>query len=311
MKIDFFSHILPEKYLSALKKKVKPGSEFREMHNRANCDLDIRFRLMDRYPDVSQVLTVSLPSLDMAVSDEDAVELAKIANDELAELVARYPDRFIAGVACLPLGNIDEALKETDRAINKLRLKGVQITSTINNETLDLPKFKALYEKMADFNLPIWIHPVTPEGIDEEPLFGWPFETASAMRRLVASDVFDLYPDVKFITHHCGSMVPFFEGRIKWMFPLVHGASKSSRNPLEHFRKFYNDTAVYGSTSALMCSHDFFGTDHLLFGTDAPLGPNYGLTGETIYAIEQMDITVEQKEKIFWRNAMDLLKVAV
>jgi aminocarboxymuconate-semialdehyde decarboxylase len=310
MKIDIYSHILPEKYRNALMKKVKSGSEFREMHNRANCDLDIRLRLMDRYPDVLQVLIVSLPSLETVVSSGDAVVLAKIANDELAEIVDRYPDKFIAGVACLPLNNIDEALKEADRAINELGLKGVQIVSTINGETLDLPKFKPLYEKMADCDLPIWIHPVSPKGIDE-PLFGWPFETASAMRRLVASDIFDLYPDIKFITHHCGSMVPFFEGRIKWMFRLVHEASKSSRKPLEHFRRFYNDTAVYGSTSALMCSHDFFGTDHLLFGSDAPLGPDFGLTGETVYAIEQMEISIEKKEKIFWRNAIDLLKIAV
>jgi predicted TIM-barrel fold metal-dependent hydrolase len=80
---------------------------------------------------------------------------------------------------------------------------------------------------------------------------------------------------------------------------------------LEHFRRFYNDTAVYGSTSALMCSYEFFGADHLLFGSDAPLGPDFGLTGETIYSIEQMDISIDQKEKIFCRNAMDLLKISV
>jgi len=310
MKIDIFAHILPEKYLNALMKKVKSGSDFREAHNRANCDLDIRLRLMDRYPDVLQVLTVSLPSLETVVSGDDAVVLAKIANDELAELVNKYPHKFIAGVACLPLNNIDEALKEADRAISELGLKGVQIVSTINGETLDLPKFRPLYEQMAECDLPIWIHPISPEGMDE-PLFGWPFETASAMRRLVASDIFEHYPDIKFITHHCGSMVPFFEGRIKWMFPLTQKTGKSRRNPLEHFRRFYNDTAVYGSTSALMCSYEFFGVDHLLFGSDAPLGPDFGLTGETIYTIEQMDISVEHKEKIFWRNAMDLLKIAI
>ena len=88
-------------------------------------------------------------------------------------------------------------------------------------------------------------------------------------------------------------------------------ACKSTKNPLEHFRKFYADTAIY-STNALTCSYEFFGEDRLLFGSDAPLGPpDAGLTGETIYTIEQMDITVEQREKIFWRNATDLLKVAV
>lgn len=161
IKIDIFSHILPEKYLNALMKKIDSNSEFRETHNRANCNLDIRLRLMDRYPDVLQVLTVSLPALETIVKPADAVMLAKIANDELAELVAKYPDKFIAGVACLPLNNMDETLKEAERAINELGLKGVQINSTIDGETLDLPKFNPLYEKMADLDLPIWIHPVS------------------------------------------------------------------------------------------------------------------------------------------------------
>jgi len=83
------------------------------------------------------------------------------------------------------------------------------------------------------------------------------------------------------------------------------------RNPEEHFRKFYNDTAVYGNTSALMCAYDFFGADRLLYGTDAPLGPRYGLTQETIASIERMSIPDEEKEKILTQNAVKLLSLAI
>ena len=82
------------------------------------------------------------------------------------------------------------------------------------------------------------------------------------MMRLALAGVFEDYPDIKFITHHCGGMVPFFERRIR----------NERRIRIEHLRKFYNDTAVYGNTAALMCGYAFFGADHLLFGTDAPLG---------------------------------------
>ena len=91
MKIDIFSHILPKRYLMALTKKAIVSSEFKEKKNRANTEIDIRLRLMDRYPDVIQVLTVSLPPLETLVSPSDAAGLAKIANDELAELVTNCP----------------------------------------------------------------------------------------------------------------------------------------------------------------------------------------------------------------------------
>jgi len=307
MKIDCFCHFIPPKYLSALQKKARLTADFnREMSNEANINLDVRLRLMDRYPDVGQILSISQPPLDKVASPADAVELARIANDELAELTVKYPDKFIGAVACLPLNDIDSALKETDRAVNQLRFRGIEIYSTIQGESLDSAKFRPLYEKMVGYDLPIWLHPC--QGVTgDQALFGWPYETSAAVVRLVAGGIIRDYPEIKFIIHHGGSMVPFFEGRIKWMFPLEFGGS--IRNPREHFRKFYCDTAVYASTSALKCSYDFFGSGHILFGTDMPLGPKYGLTAETIYAIEQADIPEAEKERIFWRNAVELFRI--
>jgi predicted TIM-barrel fold metal-dependent hydrolase len=264
---------------------------------------------MNRYPDVLQMLTVANVPLEKSVSPKDAVELAQIANDELADLVLKYPDKFFGAVACLPMNDMDAALKEAERAITKLRLKGVQIYCRINGEPLDTPKFKPLYEKMAGYDLPIWIHPTTNEKLDNDiGIFSWPFETTSAMFRLVRSGVFVEYPNIKFIVHHAGAMVPFFAERIKWVMSLV---PQPYPNLHEHFRKFYNDTAVYGNTSALMCAYDYFGADHLLFGTDAPLGPRWGMVEDTIASIERMAIPDADKEKILKKNAVDLLKLAL
>lgn len=313
MKIDIFAHILPKRYLETYSQKNKAVLQTIEAKNRAIVDLDMRLRHMCRYPDVLHVLTIAQPALESLVSPTEAVELARIANDELAEIVDSYPDKFIGAVACLPMSDIDAALEEADRAITQLGFKGVQIYTTINGVMLDDPKIKPLYEKMANYDLPIWIHPCTNERLGDlgGGILAWPFETASAMMRLVSSGIFLEHPDIKFITHHCGSMIPYFEKRIKWLMAERLGIGHPIRKPEEHFRKFYNDTAVYGNTAALMCGHAFFGADHILFGTDAPLGPKFGLTIETIASIERMCIPDKEKEQIFLQNAINLLKIAV
>jgi uncharacterized protein len=311
LKIDIYSHIMPKKYLAALSKVSPQVSDSWEVKNRANVDLETRLRLMDRYPDVLQVLTVSLPPLDV-VPPADAIELAKTANDELAELVVKYPDKFIAAAACVPLNDMDATLKETDRAITQLGLKGIQLFARVYGDTLDNPRYKPLYEKMAKYDLPIWIHPIH-DHINKEPSFaliGWPFATSTAMSALVASGTFNQFPDIKFITHHCGAMIPTLEGRLKWLFPNKFKMGEPGRNWVDHFRKFYNDTATYGSTPALMCGYAYFGADHLLFGSDSPLGPTNGVTLETIKAIERMQIPDPEKEKLFSENAIRLLKIA-
>ena len=264
---------------------------------------------MNRYPDVLQVLTVAnIPLETFAPKVQDAAELAKIANEELAELCEYYPDRFIAGVAAIPMQDIDAACKEADRAIRELGLKGVQIYSRIDGEPLDNPRFEPLWELMCRHDLPIWIHPATYDKLDNDiGLFSWPFETSSAMFKLVTGGVIQRHPTIKFIVHHCGAMAPFFQKRIKWVLSLVPNLFPDLKQPEEHFRKFYVDTAVYGNTPSLMCGLDFYGPDHLMFGTDAPLGPKFGMTGETAESIERMDVSDEVKEKIFWKNASDLL----
>jgi len=138
MKIDCFCHFMPPIYLTALQKRARLTSNYdRELANEANTNLDVRLRLMDRYPDVLQVLSISQPPLDKVASSQDAIELAQIANDGLAELVLKYPDKFAGAIACLPLNDIEASLAEVDRAITQLRFRGVEIYSNVNGEFPD------------------------------------------------------------------------------------------------------------------------------------------------------------------------------
>lgn len=259
-------------------------------------NLDSRLRLMDRYPDVLQVITVMQPPLETFCTPKEAVELAEIANDELAELIVKYPDKFVAAVACLPMNDMDAALKETDRAINQLGLKGIQIYARINEEFPGNRKFRPLFEKMAGHDLPIWIHPSMSQSVPEGGVFNLVFETSCAMQSLVSSGILKDYPDIKIIAHHCGSIVPLLEGRLL---------------EKDQFLKFYGDTATYGSTIQLMCGYSFFGADHILFGTDAPLGPTFGCTLDVIRSVERMPVSDDEKEKIFLQNAVNLLRVSI
>jgi predicted TIM-barrel fold metal-dependent hydrolase len=119
MKIDIYAHILTEKYLAAFGKIHPQFLDSMEVKSRACTDINMRLRLMERYPGVLQILTVANPPLDVMVSPEDAAELARIANDELAETVDKYPDKFLGAAACVPMNNIDAALKEIDRAVKR------------------------------------------------------------------------------------------------------------------------------------------------------------------------------------------------
>jgi aminocarboxymuconate-semialdehyde decarboxylase len=324
MKIDIFAHIIPPKFGASFTLKEHIS------HFPTLFDLDHRFRIMDKYPDVIQVLTVPGASVDEIAGPKEAGKLAQKINDEMAELVWKYPDRFAAGVATVSMANIDGALKELDRAINQLNLRGVQLRIPINGNPVDLPEFLPLYGKMCQHNLPIWWHPQgrpdipNYEGERESKYWIWhtwglPIETTVSMTRLVFSGILEKYPNLKIVTHHCGAMVPFFAERIINHYNFIEMRNKLdfkrglTKHPIEYFRKFYNDTAILGNPSALMCAYDFFGAERILFGTDMPFDPtlgDYGI-GRTIKAIEQMDIPDSDKKKIFEDNARDLMRLPI
>jgi aminocarboxymuconate-semialdehyde decarboxylase len=332
LKIDIFTHIMPIQYKEKLFKMAPPGLDI--ISNVGSTptlfDLDQRFRVMDKFEGLMQVLTISAPPVEQIADSKQAEGLARLANDGLAELVNKYPDRFAAGVATLPMNNMDAAMRELDRAIKDLKLKGIQVLTPVNDKPLDSPEFLPLYEKMSEYDLPIWIHPrraqnYTDYKTEEESkyrvfsVFGWPYETTVAMARLVFSGILEKFPNLKLITHHCGGMVPYLRERVIGSYERIVMHLKDdlkqrlSRPHIEYFKMFYNDTAINGNTSALMCAYDFCGADHLLFGTDMPFDTEYGERNprQIIKAIEKMAISDSEKEKIFEGNVKKLLHLSI
>jgi len=319
--IDVFTHILPPEYLAKLGQLAATGKvpsdrvEALRRSSPALLDINTRLKVMARFPDTMQVLTMVGPPLEALAGPDDAAELAIIANDNLAELVARHPDKFVA-VASLPMNNIAAALKEIDRTIGKLKFKGVQIFTSINDKPLDSPEFLPLYEKMARLSLPIWIHPLREMSEPDYPgepgskyglnaILGWPHATSLAIVRLSASGVMEKYPDLKVVTHHGAGTVPYLAGRIA-NSPFKY--EKLSAPITESLKKFYNDTAVQGNVPNLMCDYGFCGAGHMLFGTDFPMATPE-LVLETIRSVNAMSIPEIDKKKIFSENARKLLKL--
>jgi len=152
--------------------------------------------------------------------------------------------------------------------------------------------------------------------------FGWPYETSVFLARMVFSKTMDALPNLKIITHHAGGMVPFFEGRVGPGWDQLGSRTSSvdyrsllkelKKRPIDYFRDFYADTATFGSKAAIECALAFFGIDHMLFSSDAPFDPEKGpmYIRETIRCIDAMDLSDEDRHKIYHRNAERLLGLA-
>ena len=335
MIIDVFSHVLPPRYLQERNRRA--GNRLANQYGRyfqANpglTDVEVRFRAMDRYPEVVQLLTIAGPNVESILDPAEAAACARIANDEMAELVAKYPDRFAGAAACLPMGDVDAALREAERALDELRFRGVEVFTDIGGKPLDAPQFLPLFEMMASRNLPILLHPrrtnKTPDYAGEDASlfliytnFGWPYETSMAMARIAFGGVLEKFPTLAIVTHHAGGMIPYFHKRVQlsWDFNEMRmgyrfDGRRLTRAPLDYYRMFYCDTAIQGNTPALMCAWEFFGPDHVLFATDSPYDNQLGerVYRETIAAVESMPVEPGAKRKIFADNARRLFRLPV
>ncbi len=321
MKIDSFTHIVPPKYKKALAQKA-PHLSDHVGRVPTLYDMDQRFRIIDNYRDVKQVLTMAMTATLIFDDRTSGMEFAKMANDEMAELVASYPDRFAAGTASLPMGDMDAALIELDRGIKDLKLRGLQLFTPMDGAAWDLTALMPLFERMAEYDLPIWIHPVRPIDRDNyehyfmNHVFGWPYESTAAMVRLVLGGVFDKLPRLKIMVHHCGALVPFFAGRMEESYDAsrtVHGmenTTKLGKPFIDYFKMFYTDTVLGRGTAGLMCGHAFFGASHLLFATDMPYDAEMGnRVRHTIASVDAMTVNESDKRKIYEENARRLMNL--
>ena len=335
MKIDIYNHVMPAAYLELMKQHSKDQGIVKRMSSlRMLWDIEARVAMLDeKFPDVQQVLTLSLPSPDSLGGPDLSPEFARVANDGMAEMVRKWPKKFPAFIASLPMNNVPAALEEMDRAIEKLGARGIQICTSVNGRPMDEPEFFPVFERVTRHHkLPVFMHPVRSGSRPDYPteqvskyeiwqVLGWPYETSVAMARFVFSGLLEKLPDLRLVTHHCGAMIPFLSGRAETLWAQLGARSadgsdadilkRMSKKPIEYFKMFYADTVLGGSAPALRCGLDFFGIDKIVFASDCPFDPENGpmFIREGIRSIEDLALSEDDKRKIYFGNALKLLNL--
>ena len=331
MRIDIFCHIFTQKLLNEYVKTQLPIS-MRFLDSYVSNDVsffvdpDVRLRAMDKYNIDIDVLTIAFQDA-INIPRKDVRRITKVANESLAEIVDKHPTRLLGTATVLnPEG---EGIDELDHAIQDLGMKGALIFSNVNGKPLDSPEFIPFYERMVKYDLPVFIHPadwsyynwIGDYRLDR--MLGWPFDTSLAMARLVFGGIMQKFPKLKIVTHHMGGMIPHFSNRIqvfvdqaesnpKWgATEMFEEQLKEKANIMKQFKSFYADTVIFGNKAALGCGLDFFGVDHIVYGTDYPFGAEQGEQNIKLNTrfLEDKDISETDREKIFEKNARSLLRL--
>lgn len=299
-----------DEYFSAVQKRLQ--------------EFEKRIEDMDKNGIQTSILSLTQPGIEGITDPDRAVKLAKQMNDHAAEFfVSTHPDRFKA-FAAVPLQDPEEAAKELERAVNELGFVGALVNgySNIGDENtaqyLDEPQVRPFWEKAAQLQVPVYLHPRIPlpnqqriyEGYEGLLGSAWGFgvETATHAIRLILSGLFDEYPDLTVILGHLGEGLPFtlprVEHRLRHQRPETHGNHKKA--PTEYLRKnFYLTTSGVFRTQALIDTLLEVGSDRILFSVDYP----YETMEEISSWFDQCPISETDRFKIGTENAASLFKL--
>ena len=324
MIIDVFNHFYPKEYMDALPKPLPAMVTFLSSENPAGgkgksiTDLKYRLSQMDKFGIDKQILSLAGPTLDDLPSNvpiEEFNKIYKAGNDGIAKIAENSRGRF-KGIATVSLLDVQAAVEETERSVKDLGLLGVQVLSNVRGKPLDLTEFEPFYSKISQLGCGLWIHPTYIRTIYDwmndqynmNMMMGWGIDTALATFRIFRSGILERHPNLKIITHHLGTLIPLMAGRING---FVMGQGKNDlpppplkKTPIEYLKMFYVDTAEGMWKPAMDLASSFYGSSHMLFGTDYP----WGDTPKIIDNIKALDITEEEKKMILGENALKLFK---
>jgi predicted TIM-barrel fold metal-dependent hydrolase len=295
-KIALEEHVFPKGFLEALQKvgghlpanpaAAKKVVEYGEkrIQEMDECGIDV------------QVLSLSYPALEFFTNAADATEVSKMVNDELAETVHRYPTRFSA-FCCIPLQDPDAAANELERSVTKLGFRAVMINDNTPSRWLADQKYEVVFEKMAELNLPMYIHTDGPSSDDSG------LHIVPHIMRIVDSELLVKYPNLQFILGHAGESLPFWLNRLdgRWRTHPDRPIKFSG-----YFKKnFYVTTSSQCWPILLQFLIAALGSDRIMFATDYP----YESSKDAVDFIDSAPISASDHEKICHLNAETLLRL--
>lgn len=249
-----------------------------------------------------------------------SLEECQLINERLAELQRKYPSRFV-GLAQTPILEGKPALDELDRAVRKLGLHGVTITSQVHGLPLDSPKLGDFYAKVSELNVPIFVHPVmVPQGYelvkdyDLGRIIGREMDLALATTRIIAGGILERFPNLKFVIGHFGGGIASVKDRLVAK-AYRFGTLKRPFN--DYFNMIYFDLSGFeGGLTALHCALLGIKPEQLIFATDYPqdftgvsTDTGRGMTAlrDYIAAVKNLDLDEKIKNGILGQTAAKLL----
>jgi 2,3-dihydroxybenzoate decarboxylase len=309
-----------EKYTS----DVMNAPTFADVLRRLVDTESLRIESMDKSGIERSILSFYSPGIQAETDPVVAVEAAKRVNDALCEnIIARHPDRY-AGFAAVPLQNPDAAANELERCVKQLGFKGALVNgySNIGNdntiEYTDEAKFEVFWAKVAELNVPVYLHPRDPvatqqriyEGHPELLSAAWAYgvETSTHALRLITSGMFDRYPGINIILGHLGETLPFGIWRVEHIIKR-RGMCKDLKKSISSYlaENFFITTSGNFYTQALLNTMLEVSSDRILFSTDYP----YESAEEAATWFDSCPISEPDRLKIGRENAAKLFNLDI
>jgi len=282
-----------------------------------------RIAEMDRCGVEMMILSLNAPAIQAILEPKRADEIARRANDFLAEQVRRRPDRFQA-LAALPMQDPELADNELTRCVEQLGFRGAlvngfsQVFEADSMVYYDLPQYWPFWETVERLGVPFYLHPRNPLPRDARIYEGHPWllgriwafghETAVHALRLMASGLFDAHPRLQIILGHMGENLPFAMWRVDnanaWIENRHNWPAK--RRLSDYFREnFYVTTSGNFHTPALYNTMLEIGADRIMFSTDWP----FENIDHAAVWFDAVAIGEEDRLKIGRTNALKLFKL--
>ena len=325
MNIDLHNHVIPPTIVDALTRdparyglaiEEKGGKRWFNSHGRlaelqkAYYDADAKVAWLDENRLDVAVVSVGPPIYFYWLSAERGLEAARLANDGIAQMVAKHPQR-LRGMAHLPMQDPDAAVTELERVVKEYQFKAVEVGTSIEGKPLADPGFRKVLKTIEQLGCFVFTHPyqcLAQGGMDEYYLsnfIGFPLDTTMMVAHLMYSGALDELPKLKILLPHGGGYVPYQIGR------FIHGFNvrpepkmKTRTSPAELLRRFYFDTLTH-DPQAVRHLINRVGADRVVIGSDHPfdMGPP-----DVVGAIDAIpDLTASEREYVCSLTALSLL----
>jgi aminocarboxymuconate-semialdehyde decarboxylase len=329
LKIDVHTHILP-KNIPEWKERFgyggfiklehhKPcrarmlkddGHFFREVEDNV-WSAERRIEECDSFGVDVQVLSTVPVMFGYWSKPHDGLEISKFLNDDIAEIVCKYPKRFV-GLGTVPMQDVSLAVKELERC-RRIGLIGVQIGTNVNGLNLGEPQFFEFFKACEELEMAVFVHPWEMMGEAEMKkywlpwLVGMPAETSRAVCSLIFSGTLEKCKNLRVCFAHGGGSFPFTLGRVEHGF-LVRPdlcAVDNEKNPREYLGKFWLDSLVHDA-AMLEYLIKLVGAERIALGTDYPFPLGETEPGKMI---ESGGFDEETKAKLLHDAALEWLNL--